>query len=122
MDTLQIIVGIMSALAYGAMAFLAAFAVTRLKRQEEDLRWLKKVAEKTLELVIVGYIQRSFEMLNDMKETLQDLVDDDRFEEAEDMKKTIVKMEHCAIRELERFKEICGDDCVDIKITNIRRD
>lgn len=121
MDALQIIVGVMSVVAYGAMAFLAAFAFVRLKRQANDIKGLKMLTAKTLALVTVGHIQRSCEMLNEMKETLNDLIEDDRFEEAEDLKKTIAKMEHCTMRELERFKEAFGEDCVDIKITNVRR-
>ena len=122
MQTLHIIVSIMGIVAYAATAAFAGFAFGRLKRQEDDLKGLKMVTAKTLALVTAGHIQRSFETLREMKETLHDLIDDERFEEAEDLKRTIAKMEHCAMRELERFKENFGDDSVDIKMASIRRE
>lgn len=122
MQALNIILTILGSLAYIVTATFAFFAFSRLKRQEEDLCGMKIVTAKTLALVTAGHLQRSFETLNEMKETLRDLIEDERFEEAEDLKKTIVKMEHCAMRELERFKENFGEDCVDIKVTSIRRD
>ena len=122
MQILHIVLMVMSSVAYVATATFACYAFARLKRQEESLRGMKMATAKTLALVMAGHIQRSFETLNEMKETLQELMDDERFEEAEDLKKTIAKMEHCAMRELERFKESFGEDCVDIRVTSIRRD
>lgn len=113
---------IVSIVAYGAMTFLAAFAFARLKRQEEDIKELNMLATRTLVLVLGEHIRASFEALNDMKETLHDLIDDERFEEAERLKATIAKAEHAAMRELERFKDSFGEDGVDIKMTSIRRD
>ena len=113
---------IASIVAYAAMTFLAGFAFARLKRQAEDLKELKMVAAKTLALVMGEHLRASFEALNDMKETLHDLIDDERFEEAEQLKTSITRAEHAAMRELERFKENFGDDSVGIKMTSIRRE
>lgn len=122
MDILQTIAYIIGMVSYGAVTFLASYTFTRMKRQEKDLQGLKIVTAKTLALVTAGHLQRSFEALNEMKDTLHELEEDERFEEAEDLKKTIVKMERCAMRELEHFKESFGEDCVDIRVTSVRRD
>jgi hypothetical protein len=120
MQTLQIILTLMGIVAYVVTVTFALYAFSRLKRQEEDLKGLKVVAAKTLALVMADHLRDSFEALNDMKETLHDLIDDERFEEAEQLKATIAKAEHAAMRELERFKESFGEDCVDLKVTSIR--
>ena len=111
----------MGIVAYVATATFTCYAFARLKRQEEDLKGLKMVTAKTLALVTGEHLRASFEALNDMKETLHDLIDDERFEEAEQLKATIVSAEHAAMRDLERFKENFGADALDIKITSIRR-
>ena len=122
MQTLQIIATVMSIVSYSAVTFLAAFAFVRLKRQADDIMDLKMVAAKTLALVTGEHIRTMFESINDMKETFLRLVDEERFEEAEDLKQAIGKSEQQAFRELDRFRERFGEDCVHIQNTNIRRD
>lgn len=122
MQILQITLSIMGILAYVATATFTCYAFWRLKRQEDDLSVLKMVTTKTLALVTGEHLRASFDALNDMKDALQGLIEDERFEEAEDLKETIDKMERMAFKELERFKKNFGEDCVDIKMTSIRKD
>lgn len=121
MQTLHIILSLISIVGYVATATFAGYAFVRLKRQEEDLSELKVVSARTLTLMMGEHLRASFDALNEMKETLHDLVDDERFEEAEQLRATIVKAERIAMRELERFKESFGEDAVDVKLTNLRR-
>ena len=122
MQILHIILTLMSIVAYAVTVTFAFFAFTRLKRQEDDLKGLKMVAAKTLAIVMGEHLRASFDALNDMKAALHDLIQDERFEEAEQLKTDIDKAERAAFAALEHFKESFGEDCVDLKMTSVRRD
>lgn len=121
MQTLHIILSLMGIVAYVATATFACYAFGGLKRQEAELDEIKYGVKTSIALAMGEHLRNSFNEINDMKETLRDMVEDERFEEAERLKAVIEKAESGAMRELERFREHFGKDCVDVEITNVRR-
>lgn len=107
---------LMGIVAYGFTAVFTFFAFGRLKQQERDLMELKAVTTKTLSLTAAEHLRASFEAINDMKDMLRELIDADRFEEAEHVKAAIATAEASALRELDSFKEAFGDAGVDVKV------
>ena len=111
----------MGIVAYVATATFACYAFGRLKRQAAELDEIKYGVKTSIALAMGEHLRNSFNEINDMKETLRDMVEDERFEEAERLKAVIEKAESGAMRELERFREHFGKDCVDVEVTNVRR-
>ena len=119
MQILQIILSLMGIVAYVVTALFACYAFGRLKRQEDELDEIKYGVKTCIALAMGEHIRNSFNEINDMKEVLEEMIEDERFEEAERLKTVIAKAESGAMRELERFREHFGKDCVDV--TSIKR-
>lgn len=122
MQTLQILLSLAGIVAYCGLASFACFALARLRRQEQDLRELKMMIAKIWELVMTNHLRSSFEALNDMRATLRELIDNERYEEAEKLKTVITEAEQSAMRELKCFEDIVGRDKVVVTVTSIRRE
>lgn len=121
MQTLSITAMILSVIANGAMTFLTVFAFVRMGRLSDEISDMKYAVSKVLAITLANSVRDSFNEVNKMKDQMAGMIEDERFEEAEEMKKVIDKAERAAFQALQHFKDDFGDDSVDVYITKRRR-
>lgn len=120
MQTLQIITTLMSIMCYGAMTFLASFAFVRLRRLSNEVGRLHHDVHTTLCITMDEHIRNNVDELNNMKERLEELLEDERFEDAGRLKKIIEHQEHLIEQSIARFKNVFGEDAVRVEMTKFR--
>ena len=120
MQTLQIIVSIMSVVSYAAMTFLASFAFVRLRRLSDEVSDLRRTTHTTLCITMGEHIRNNVDELNSMKERFDELLEEERFEDASRLKKIIEQQEHVIEQSIDRFKKAFGEDAVRVEMTKFR--
>ena len=120
MQTLQIIVSIMSVVSYAAMTFLAGFAFVRLRRLSEEVSDLRRTTHTTLCITMGEHIRNNVDELNSMKERFDELLEKECFEDASRLKKIIELQEHAIERSIDHFKKAFGEDAVRVEMTKFR--
>jgi hypothetical protein len=121
MQILNIIFTIVAVIANAAMTYFAITAWFELRRMKRDFAGVKRAMVVVTTITVANHVKDSFEQLNDMKETFNQLVEEERYEEAEELKNAITNMERNAKAAMERFKDICGDSC-EVIVTKVKKD
>ena len=120
MQILNIILTIVTII---ANCFLTWFAITawfELRRLKRKLTGMEHAMSVVTTITIGNQVKDNFDQLNDMKETFNQLVEEERYEEAEELKNAITNMERNAKAAMERFKDICGDSC-EVIVTKVKK-
>ena len=120
MQILNIILTIVTII---ANCFLTWFAITawfELRRLKRKLTGMEHAMSVVTTITMGNQVKDSFDQLNDMKETFNQLVEEERYEEAEELKNAITNMERNAKAAMERFKDICGDSC-EVIVTKVKK-
>lgn len=120
MQTLQIIVLIMGVVSYAAMTFLASYAFGRLRRLGDEVSDLRRTTHTTLGITMGEHIRNDVDELNSMKERFDELLEEERFEDASRLKKIIEQQEHVVEQSIDRFKKAFGEDTVRVEMTKFR--
>lgn len=111
MQILNIIFTIVAIIANAAMTYFAVTAWFELRRTKRDIADMKRAIAVTTSITMGQHVKANYEELNDMKAAFHRLVKDERYEEAEELKKSIMRMERHADEALDQFKHLCGDYC-----------
>ena len=122
MQTLQFILTIVSILAYVAtsyMAIMAFFYLGRLKKREDFLR---NVMRQLVTLSIVNEVRENVRDVNEMKTDLQRLIENEQFEDAEQLKKIISRVEGRVKRIIDELDATIGDGKVEQVIISAIKD
>lgn len=121
MQILQVILGIVAAISYGAVGFIAGYAFIRLRRMERLLMQIHHETKATLATALGEHLRTSFREINEMRSRLYQAVESDDYEEADRLKGIIEAAEKAAMHELENFRNTFGEDCVDIKLVQVKK-
>lgn len=122
MQTLQFILTIVSILAYvvtSYMAIMAFFYLGRLKKREDFLR---NVMKQLVTLSIVNEVRENVRDVNEMKTDLQRLIENEQFEDAEQLKKIISRVEGRVKRMIDELDATIGDGKVEQVIISAIKD
>lgn len=122
MQILNIILNIMAII---ANCFLTWFAITAwfaLRRLNRDFAGMKRAMAIVTTITMGEHVKSNFEQLNEMKATFHLLVENERYEEAEELRKAIAKMEIGAEHALKEFKDLYGDKLCEIFVTKVKAD
>ena len=120
MQILNIIFTIVAVIANAAMTYFAITAWFELRRMKRDFAGVKRAMVVTTTITVANHVKDSFDQLNDMKETFNQLVEDEQYEEAERLKSAITDAERNAKAATKLFKDICGDSC-DVVVTKVKK-
>ena len=104
MQTLQIIVNLIVSFAYVALIVLAIVTF----RYIGDLRRMQRMM---FAMMMDGNIRQNQEAVKRLAEEMQQAVDDDRFEDAEQLKKVIVERQQYILEQLAFIKSEFSDEC-----------
>ena len=103
---------ILFALASACFLTIQAFAVMgyfKWREMQSDVRALIRKMHTLEGIIVSSHLRANIEQLSKMKIHLQMLVDDEKFEEAEDLKQMIVKMQQNIDDTLKVMKNNFGD-------------
>lgn len=106
-----------------ANCFLTLFAITAwfaLRRLNRDFAGMKRVMAIVTTITMGNQVKDSFDQLSKMKATFHRLVENEQYEEAEELKNAITNMERNAKAAMEHFKDICGDSC-EVIVTKVKK-
>lgn len=120
---MQILNIILSIMAIIANCFLTWFAITawfELRRIKNDILGMKHALAVTTTITMGEHVKSNFEQLNKMKADFNRLVENEQYEEAEELKNAISKVELNAEHALKEFKDICGDKLCEIVVTRVK--
>jgi hypothetical protein len=116
MQILNIIFTILTIIANGALAYFAITAWFELRRLKRKLTGMERAMTVVTTITMGNHVRDNFEQLNEMKATFLRLVENEQYEEAEELKNAIAKMELNAEHALKEFKDICGGEIVVTKV------
>ena len=120
MDILHTIITIMAIIAYGVTAGFTYFAFGKMFRLQKDIKDIKHTLAMTASLVMSMHVKASIAELNDMKRTLQRLIEEEKFEEAEKLRELISKAEKTAMETIEQMNSAFGN-IAEIHVTKINQ-
>ena len=122
MQTLEIRLTIVSIVAYVATAYMAImvyFYFRHLKSKEVPLR---NVLKSLVTLSIVNEVRENVRDVNEMKTDLQRLIENEQFEDAEQLKKIISRVEGRVKRIIDELDATIGDGKVEQVIISAIKD
>ena len=120
MQTLHIILNIVTII---ANCFLTWFAITawfELRRLKRKLTGMERAMSVVTTITMCNHVKDSFDQLNEMKADFHRLVENEQYEEAEELKNAIAEMERNTKAAMEHFKDICGDSC-EVIVTKVKK-
>ena len=119
MQILDIILNIMAIIANGFLSWFAITAWFEFRRIKSDISRMRRAMSVVTTITMGNYVEDRFDQLNEMKETFNQLVEEERYEEAEELKNAITNLERNVKAAMKLFKDICGDNC-EIVVTKVK--
>lgn len=111
MQTLQIIVNLIVSVAYVALIALAIVTFRYMRRQAGQIGELRRMQRMMFAMMIDGNIKENQEAVKRLAEEMQQAVDEDRFEDAEQLRKVIAEREQYILEQLAFIKSEFSDEC-----------
>lgn len=109
MEILKTIMLFLGGFSYAATCLFAISAWFRLREQRHTLDVLKMGQMKVWSIVASMRLQADFDELRKMKRTMLALVECEKLEEAEEMKRRIADQEQQLMEDVRSFNETFGD-------------
>ena len=106
MQILNIILTIVAIIGNAAVTYFAITAWFELRRMKRKLTGMERAMSIVTTITMGNYVKDTFEQLNEMKTTFNRLIEDEQYEEAEELKNAIAKMELNADYALKKFKDM----------------
>lgn len=122
MQTLQIILTIVSILAYLATSYMAIMAFFYLRHLKKNKEVLREVLKRLLMLSIANEVRENMRDVNEMKIDFQRLIENEQFEDAEQLKKIISRVEGRVKRMIDELNDGLGDGKVEQVIISAIKD
>ena len=120
MQILNIIFTIVAIIANAAVTYFAITAWFEIRRMNRKLTGMKRAMAIVTTITMGEHVKSNFEQLNEMKAAFHRLIENEQYEEAEELKKAIAKMELSAEHALKEFKDICGDKLCEVVVTKVK--
>lgn len=111
MQTLQIIVNLIVSVAYAVLIALAIVTFRYMRRQAGQIGELRRMQRMMFAMMIDGNIRQNQEAVKRLAEEMQQAVDDDRYEDAEQLRKVIAERQQHIIEQLAFIKSEFSDEC-----------
>ena len=103
-------------IAYVAMTYLAITAYVRLRHVGSQLDELQATMKKLCVLMSAVKLQSDIDHINDMKDTLRQLVESEQFEDAAKLKAVIAEQEELALKNMKALQDSCGGKMLKVHI------
>ena len=111
MQTLQIIVNLIVSVAYAALIALAIVTFRYMRQMMRKADSLRRMQRMMFAMMMDGNIRQNQEVVKRLAEEMQQAVDDDRYEDAEQLRKVIAEREQYIIEQLAFMRSEFSDEC-----------
>lgn len=108
MQTLHIILTIVSVLAYVATSFMAITAFFYMRYLRKETVKMEVVLAKVFALQLANHVRDNVKELDEMKDTLRHLIEDEQFEKAEQLKAVISEVEESVSKSINELNKASG--------------
>lgn len=95
-------------MSYAATTWFALTALFRLRRQDEQLRHISSTCRSVLMITMGESMKGNISSLNDMQADLQELIDREDYEAAEQLRKLIAQQEQAIKETSEQMQKMFG--------------
>lgn len=109
MQTLQIIVNLIVSVAYAVLIALAIVTFRYMRRMERKADSLHGTQRMMFAMMIDGNIKQNQEAVKRLAEEMQQAADEDRYEDAEQLRKVIAEREQYILEQLAFIKSEFSD-------------
>lgn len=106
---------IVAMISYLAMTFFVGYSFNKLRE-------LRRTQMKMMMLVMSEHLRGTFNELNSLKATFNELVENENFEEAKKLQTVIEKAEVASMNALRHFQDMFGNDACEVTITKVNTD
>ncbi len=120
MQTLHIILTVVSMLAYVATAFMAITAFFYMRYLHKEAGKMEVVLAKVFTLQLANNLMNNIKELNEMKVTFHQLIEDEQFEKAEQLKAVISEVEESVSKSLDELKKASGGTIKEVIFKNYK--
>lgn len=111
MQTLQIIVNLIVSVAYAVLIALAIVTFRYMRRMERKADSLHGTQRMMFVMMIDGNIKENQEAVKRLAEEMQQAADEDRYEDAEQLRKIIAERQQYIMEQLAFIKSEFSDEC-----------
>ena len=111
MQTLQIIVNLIVSVAYVALIALAIVTFRYMRQMMRKADSLHGTQRMMFAMMMDGNIRQNQEAVKRLAEEMQQAVDEDRYEDAEQLKKVIAEREQYILEQLAFMRSEFSDEC-----------
>lgn len=120
MQILNIIFIVAAIIASYLLMWFAITAWGELRRLNRKLAVMERSMTIVTTITMGQHVRGNFEQLNEMKAAFRRLVENEQYEDAEELRRAIIKMEHHAKEAMDHFKDICGDNLCEVIVTKVK--
>lgn len=111
MQTLQIIVNLIVSVAYAVLIALAIVTFRYMRQMMRKADSLHGMQRMMFAMMIDGNIKENQEAVKRLAEEMQQAADEDRYEDAEQLRKVIAEREQYILEQLAFIKSEFSDEC-----------
>ncbi len=116
METLKIIAYIMTVLVNGILAYTAIALYFKMRRMQKDMYMTKETLRKIFGITMSVHVDRTFDQVDKMKKKLQELIENEQYEDADHLHNAIEQAQKVAMNQLRIFKELFSDETIDFNM------
>ena len=116
METLKIIAYIMTVLSYGILAYTAIALYFKMRRMQKDMYMTKETLRKIFGMTMSLHVDSKFDQVEKMKKTLQELIENEQYEDAERLRNAIEQAQEVAVKQLEILKKYFDEEIIEINM------
>lgn len=119
MTVLQIIVSLITSIAYVFLIALCIVTFQYMRRQQRFIENMGEAVAKTYALMSAMSIQSDVDKLNDMERQKRSLVDGEHYEQAQQLQQLIERQQQKIMRAVETMRQTFGDS-IEISVEHIK--
>lgn len=119
MTVLQIIVSLITSIAYVFLIALCIMTFQYMRRQQRFIENMGEAVAKTYALMSAMSLEAEVDKLNDMERQKRSLVDGEHYEQAQQLQKLIERQQQKIMRAMEKMRQTFGDS-IEISVENIK--
>jgi len=116
METLKIIAYIMTVLSYGILAYTAIALYFKMRRMQKDMYMTKEALREIFGMTMSLHVDSKFDQVEKMKETLQELIENEQYEDAERLRNAIEQAQEAAVKQMEILNKYFDSEIIEINM------
>lgn len=106
----------MTVLSYGILAYTAIALHFKMRRMQKDMYMTKGALREIFGMTMSLHVDSKFDQVEKMKETLQELIENEQYEDAERLRNAIEQAQEAAVKQMEILKKYFDSEIIEINM------